>query len=168
MSNRRALPVLPGRSALATVAAGASAALVALLLSVPAAAAGLAALLMLAALLVLATLDYVSSRRAWRHGQPRMTRRLPAAFAIGVRRPVELAVEVDGSARWTCELYDYADAALTTDGLPVRFEVRGGKARDDGLRRAADAPLGDHVRARRHSRPLAMGVLRSPRTDRND
>jgi len=127
VSNRRALPVLPGRSALATVAAGASAALVALLLSVPAAAAGLAALLMLAALLVLATLDYVSSRRAWRHGQPRMTRRLPAAFAIGVRRPVELAVEVDGSARWTCELYDYADAALTTDGLPVRFEVRGGR-----------------------------------------
>ena len=33
-----------------------------------------------------------------------MTRRLPAAFAIGVRRPVRLAIEIEGAQRWRCEL----------------------------------------------------------------
>jgi len=126
VSDRRTLPFLPGRSAVLTVTAGAVAALIALVLRVTAAASGRAALLMLGALLVLSAVDYVSSRHAWRHGSPRMMRRLPAAFAIGVRRPVELAIEIDGSTRWTCELYDYADATLTAEGLPVRFRLRGG------------------------------------------
>jgi uncharacterized protein (DUF58 family) len=55
-----------------------------------------------------------------------MTRRLPAAFAIGARRSVELAIEADGSADWQCELYDHADPTLSTEGLPVRLHVRGG------------------------------------------
>ena len=102
------------------------AALAALVLGIPATTAGRAALLMLGALLIVSTVDYVASRRAWMRGSPRMTRRLPSAFAIGVRRPVELAVEIDDSRRWSCRLFDYADPTLTTDGLPVRFTLRGG------------------------------------------
>jgi uncharacterized protein (DUF58 family) len=126
VSSRRRLPLLPGRSAIVTVAAGAVAALAALLLGIPPIVAGRAALVTLGALAIVGGGDYVASRRAWRGGSPRMIRRLPAAFAIGVRRPVELAIEIEGAARWHCELYDHADATLSTDGLPVRVDVRGG------------------------------------------
>ena len=126
MSSRRRRPLLPARSAIVTVGAGAVAALGALLLGVPPLVAGRAALVTLGALAIVGGADYVASRRAWRGGSPRMIRRLPAAFAIGVRRPVEVAIEVEGPTRWHCELYDHADATLSTEGLPVRVDVRGG------------------------------------------
>jgi uncharacterized protein (DUF58 family) len=108
------------------VAAAAVAALVALLAGVQPGVVGRAVLGALAALALIGAWDYVASRRAWRRASPRMTRRLPAAFAIGARRSVELAIEADGSADWTCDLYDHADATLSTEGLPVRLHVRGG------------------------------------------
>ena len=108
------------------VAAAAVAALVALLAGVQPGVVGRAVLAALAALALIGAWDYVASRRAWRHASPRMTRRLPAAFAIGARRSVELAIEADGAADWTCDLYDHADATLSTEGLPVRLHVRGG------------------------------------------
>ena len=108
------------------VAAAAVAALVALLAGVQPGLVGRAALGTLAALALIGAWDYAASRRAWRRASPRMTRRLPAAFAIGARRAVELAIEADGSADWQCELYDHADATLSTEGLPVRLHVRGG------------------------------------------
>ena len=108
------------------VAAAAVAALVALLAGVQPDVVGRAVLGALAALALVGAWDYAASRRAWRRASPRMTRRLPAAFAIGARRPVELAIEADGSVGWQCALYDHADATLSTDGLPVRLHVRGG------------------------------------------
>jgi len=126
VSSRRRLALLPGRSAIATVAAGTIAALTVLLLGLPAFVVAPAALLLLGALVVVAAVDAAASRREWRRVSPRMTRRLPAAFAIGVRRPVELAIEVEGSTRWRCELYDHADPTLSTEGLPIRTDVRGG------------------------------------------
>ena len=108
------------------VGAAAVAALVALLAGVQPGVVGRATLGTLAALALIGAWDYAASRRAWRRASPRMTRRLPAAFAIGARRSVELAIEAEGSADWTCELYDHADATLSTEGLPVRLHVRGG------------------------------------------
>ena len=118
--------MLPAGSAIVAVAAAAVAALVALLAGVDARVAGRAALAALGALVVTAGWDYAASRRAWRRAAPRLTRHLPSAFAIGVRMPVELAIEVEGSSDWRCALYDHADATLVTAGMPVRLRVRGG------------------------------------------
>jgi uncharacterized protein (DUF58 family) len=118
--------VLPGRPAVVLVAAAAFAALSALLLGVPVTVAGRATFVALAALVAIGALDYAASLRAWRQSSPTMTRRLPAAFAIGARRPVELAIELQGPRRWRCELYDHADATLSTEGLPLRLELGGG------------------------------------------
>ena len=108
------------------VAAAAVAALIALLAGVQPAVAGRGALVVLAALALTGGWEYAASRRAWRRASARMTRHLPAAFAIGARKPVELAIETEGTAQWRCELYDHADATLETEGLPVRLRLRGG------------------------------------------
>src|SRR4029077_8985818 len=93
--------------------AGASVAvLLALLMGMPVAVAGGVALACVAALLAAATWDYASSLRAWRRSTPTMTRRLPAAFAVGARRPVQLAITTEGTQTWHCELYDHADSSL--------------------------------------------------------
>src|SRR5262245_37899805 len=83
-------------------------------------------LVLLGVLAAIGLWDYRVSRAAWRHGLPRMLRRLPAAFALGTRRPVELAIEVEGPWHWRCELYDHADATLVTEGLPMRLDIHGG------------------------------------------
>ena len=108
------------------VAAAAVAALIALVAGVQPAVAGRGALVVLVALALTGGWDYAASRRAWRRASARMTRHLPAAFAIGARKPVELAIETEGTAQWRCELYDHADATLETEGLPVRLRLRGG------------------------------------------
>jgi len=108
------------------VAAAAVAALIALLAGVQPAVAGRGALVVLVALALTGGWDYAASRRAWRRASARMTRHLPAAFAIGARKPVELAIETEGTAAWRCELYDHADATLETENLPVRLRLRGG------------------------------------------
>ena len=77
-------------------------------------------------LLAVARWDYVSSRRAWRRSSATMTRRLPSAFAIAVKRPVQLAIETTGADTWRAELHDHADATLLTDGLPRSLTLAGG------------------------------------------
>ena len=62
----------------------------------PVAAAGWIAVVCVTVLLVAAFCDYTISVRAWRRASPRMTRRLPAAFAIGAKRPVRLGFEIEG------------------------------------------------------------------------
>lgn len=120
------VPFVPARSIVIVVSIGAVAALAALLLGAPAIVAGRAAVGFLVATMLVAGADYVLSRRAWRRASPRLVRGLPAAFAIGVRRPVEVGLELEGTRRWTCELYDHADATLASEGLPVRLDVGGG------------------------------------------
>jgi uncharacterized protein (DUF58 family) len=72
--------------------------------------------------------DYLYSVRAWRRSSPVLRRQLPAAFAIGVKRPVPLAIEAQGGRTWHCALYDHADATLVTEGMPVTVDVQGGKS----------------------------------------
>jgi uncharacterized protein (DUF58 family) len=70
------------------------------------------------ALLAAADADYVLSRRRWRAANVRFTRRLPAAFAIGVERPVRVLLEHDSDYDWAFSLYDHVDSSVVAAGLP--------------------------------------------------
>jgi uncharacterized protein (DUF58 family) len=125
------LRFIPGRLAVLALAACAVAALIALVLGISV---RLACRMTMGAMLLLvaaAAWDAFASRRAWRGASPRMTRRLPPAFAIGVRQTVHLVIELGGvsagaGAAWPCVLYDHADNSLHTDGLPVTLTLAGG------------------------------------------
>lgn len=67
--------------------------------------------------------DYALTRRAWREADVRMARRLPSAFAIGVKKPVHLQLEAEGSRRWHCEVFDHCDSSLRVQGMPARCEL---------------------------------------------
>src|SRR5262247_2978670 len=82
-----------------------------------------AAIAILVGLLAATAWDYAATRRAWRRSTPTMTRRLPAAFAIGIKRQIGLTIENKGSDVWTCLLHDHADSSLATDDLPTRLTI---------------------------------------------
>src|SRR6202043_2753488 len=108
--------LIPAKKLLLALAAGAAAALLALL-----AGTGIWVVASLSAawLLVLAdstSVDYVISRRAWQDSVVRMTRGLPAAFALGARRPVSLSFEVAGPYDWQGQVYDHVDPSFNSVG----------------------------------------------------
>jgi uncharacterized protein (DUF58 family) len=119
----RALPAWTTINGLGGLAAGA---LLALVAGVPGTLVTRATIVAFAALSAMALADYLRSIRAWRAACPVLERQLPAAFAIGVKRPVRVALEAQGTDTWRCDLYDHADATLVTDGMPVRISVQGG------------------------------------------
>ena len=121
---------IPGRRAIAALAAVAAAALVALLAGVPLGEVSRATAVAVIGLTAAAMWDYRASLKAWRQSPPAMTRRLPAAFAIGVRRPVQLTIEAPGREVWRGELYDHADPTLVTGGMPVAVTLAGGTSTD--------------------------------------
>jgi uncharacterized protein (DUF58 family) len=108
----------PSRMLLALLALVGVAALAALLAGVERPLVSLATLLAALALLAAADADYVLSRRRWRAANVRFTRRLPAAFAIGVERPVRVLFEHDGDYDWSFALYDHVDSSVVATGLP--------------------------------------------------
>src|SRR3954470_5277873 len=116
----RALPASTTINGLGGLAAGA---LVALLVGVPGTFVTRATMVAFAALSAMALADYLLSIRAWRRACPVLQRQLPAAFAIGVKRPVQVALEAQGTETWQCQVYDHADATLVTDGMPARITV---------------------------------------------
>jgi uncharacterized protein (DUF58 family) len=119
------LRVIPGPTAVLALAGTCVAVLLALLLGMPVPITGRVAFACFAALLAAAICDYAASLRAWRRSCPAMTRGLPAAFAIGARRSVQLAITVEGAEAWHCELHDHADASLLTEGLPMSLALPG-------------------------------------------
>jgi len=116
---------VPGRTAVIALAALAMAPLVALLAGVPEAIVGRITVAAFAAATAGAVADYLLSRRAWRLSYPVMRRHLPAAFAIGVKRPIQLSIETQGTRTWHCRLHDHADATLVTEGLPLELDIEG-------------------------------------------
>jgi uncharacterized protein (DUF58 family) len=119
--------LIPGRTAIVAVAFSASAVLASLLMGTTVGvAAGVAVLAMLALAGVMAW-DYADSLRAWRRASPTMRRGLPSGFALGVKRPVNLTIDLKGPESWWCELYDHADPSLQTEGLPMRLLLVGGR-----------------------------------------
>jgi uncharacterized protein (DUF58 family) len=120
------LHAIPGRGAILVLAAGVAATSIALMMGMAIAQAARLAMAWALALLLAAIADYVMTRRAWERSSVRMTRRLPAAFAIGASRPVQLTIEVAGANAWHCEVYDFADPSLTCEGLPIELVLSGG------------------------------------------
>src|ERR1700741_5142924 len=94
------LRMVPARPTIALLGAGASAAIVALLLGLPVATAVRITAVALLALFAAAAWDYAASLRAWRRSSVRMVRRLPPAFAIASQRPVQIAIETEGGNGW--------------------------------------------------------------------
>src|SRR3954452_2579330 len=121
---------IPGRAALVAVAAITVAVLLVLFSGMSVTLTSRLAAGALAALFAATAWDYVSSVRAWRQASVRMTRRLPAAFAIGVNRPVHLTIEIEGPATWRCALYDHADSSLVAEQMPIQLTLAGGTRTD--------------------------------------
>jgi len=118
---------IPGRTAFTALGALGGGALLALLAGVPEPIVGRVTLVVFAATAAAAVADSVLTMRAWRQASAVMRRTLPAAFAIGVKRQVEITIEAHGARTWRCDLHDHADATLLTDGLPLRIAIEGGK-----------------------------------------
>ncbi len=130
MQHRIHIRVAPGRLAVVVLAGAGVAILVALLAGMPIQTANAAALTCLGSLLVAGLWDYKISLRAWRDASPALTRQLPAAFALGVKKSVGLGMTVEGSNAHRCVLHDHADSSLVTNGLPIGLPLRGGTHTD--------------------------------------
>jgi uncharacterized protein (DUF58 family) len=120
------LRLIPGRTAIGGVAAGAIVVLIALLagasLTIGVALAAVWALALTAAAIV----DIVTTRRDWKAAEPQLARTLPPAFALGVRKSVHLNITVGGERTWRCRIYDHVDATVLTEGIPADLELTGG------------------------------------------
>ena len=120
----RLIPAVP---TLAAVGAGAACLLVALILGVPVTLAAWAATVGLLLLTLAFIADYRLTRHAWTRAAPNMTRTLPAALAVGVRRDVVLHIDGLGPHPWQVAIYDHSDPSLRTEGLPTTLQVGAGK-----------------------------------------
>jgi uncharacterized protein (DUF58 family) len=78
-----------------------------------------------ATLLVIAVVDTLVTAKAWRQANVVVLRRLPDAFAIGMRGEVRLAIEATGPGVWRCVIYDYVDPTLEAQGLPLSVTIHG-------------------------------------------
>jgi uncharacterized protein (DUF58 family) len=120
--------VIPARPALAAIGIGAAGLLVALLFAVPVVTVSWVAVAWVALVTAAAILDYRISRHSWRQAPPRLTRVMPAALAVGVKRDVALVIDAAGPQRWNVALYDHSDPSLLTEGMPTRLTIGGHKS----------------------------------------
>ena len=67
--------------------------------------------------------DLALTWHTWRQSKVRMVRRLPSAFAIGVRALVHLGFESEGARPLRCQVFDHADSGLRVVGLPAACEL---------------------------------------------
>jgi uncharacterized protein (DUF58 family) len=118
---------LPGRTSFIALSVVGVATLAALLARVPVETVTLMTVYVAAALALAALADYLASVRGWRQAAAVMKRQLPAAFAIGVKANVALAIESHAGRTWRCALYDHADSTLVTEGMPLTLAIAGGK-----------------------------------------
>src|SRR5437763_16555473 len=94
---------LPAWTTITGLSALAAAALIALLAGTSGTLVSRATILAFAALSSMALADYLLSIRAWHRASPVLKRQLPAAFAVGVKRPVQVALEAQGADTWRCD-----------------------------------------------------------------
>ncbi len=119
--------VVPSKTTLWALAAGAACVLLALTLGIQLATAAVVAFVWALALLVMASIDFAVTRQAWTRASPRLSRRLPDALAIGVQSDIKLVIETEGPTEWRCELFDYVDPTLLTHGLPISVVLPGNR-----------------------------------------
>jgi uncharacterized protein (DUF58 family) len=108
----------PGSRLLAAVGA-CTLVTVGLLTVLPAAAMGRPAGIAAALFAVLAGLDGVHLARRWRASPLVLTRRLPAAFALGVRHELAVTLEAGALSFAQVDLHDGTDPSLAITGLPA-------------------------------------------------
>jgi uncharacterized protein (DUF58 family) len=118
---------LPGRTSFIALSVVGVATLAAVLARVPVETVTLMTVYVAAALALAALADYLASVRGWRQAAAVMKRQLPAAFAIGVKANVALAIESHAGRTWRCALHDHADSTLVTEGMPLTLAIAGGK-----------------------------------------
>src|SRR5688572_10896696 len=121
---------IPSRRLLLTVSLACIAASVALFLGVSLRFVTWASTAFAALLLLLTIADVFLTRRAWRQSEVRMKRRLPSAFAIGVRQLVHLQFENTGKRVLQFEVFDHCDTGLNFVGLPAQIRTQPGKCVD--------------------------------------
>jgi uncharacterized protein (DUF58 family) len=85
---------------------------------------GMATGLWLAVIAAMAAADLWRTWRMWRAAPARMTRRLPPALAIGVRREIWIGFEHTGRHAWRALVHDHADPSLLTEGLPAPLRLQ--------------------------------------------
>ena len=73
----------------------------------------------LLALIVATALDFSNTRAAWRDAAMQFSRRLPAAFALGVKRQIPIFMTIGGENTWYVKLVDHSDSTLHTMHMPV-------------------------------------------------
>jgi uncharacterized protein (DUF58 family) len=118
--------VIPARPILIALGAGAAGLLLALIFGLPVNTASWVAVAWISLLATAATFDYRVSRHAWLQAPPRMTRMMPAALAVGVKRDIALVIDGAGPQRWNIALYDHSDPSLLTEGMPTTLAIGGG------------------------------------------
>ena len=124
---RRRHRVVPGRAPAAILGVCAVAILLALVLGLPVTVAARVSVVVVVALVVATLVDFLRSTRAWRAASPQLVRGLPAAFALGVRKQIQLELQLEGDETWVCEVHDAADVTLAAEGLPLSLAVTGGR-----------------------------------------
>jgi uncharacterized protein (DUF58 family) len=124
------LRAIPSRPLIATVAGSVVLATLALVVGVSVETVGLLATAVATVLIAATAMDYVTTRQAWRAAKPELTRGLPAAFAIGVRKPVTVTIALQGTRTWQCDLFDHTPSSLVTEGLPLTLSLAPGTATD--------------------------------------
>jgi uncharacterized protein (DUF58 family) len=124
------IAVIPSAACLALLSAATLGCVGALFAGVPVRLVGPVTAAFGGALLLALTADYLLSRRAWRAAKVRVTRLLPSAFAIGVRKQVHLQLENEGSRAWRVAVFDHCDASLSLAGLPTTVTLRSGTRTD--------------------------------------
>jgi len=122
--------VLPSPLTNTLIGVATLAATVALFLGAELGTIGTASVVLAVSLLAFAALDFVLTRRDWRRSAVRLTRRLPSAFAIGVKKLVHLQFESADARSWSCEVFDHCDASLRVTGLPAHARIFARKRTD--------------------------------------
>lgn len=117
--------VVPSNSALWILTVGIVCVLLALIAGIDRGTAAWLATAWALGLLAATAIDYTMTRRAWTVASPRLSRRLPDALAIGVKTDIQLSIQTERGGPWRCELFDYVDPTLRTQGLPVSVTVPG-------------------------------------------
>jgi uncharacterized protein (DUF58 family) len=124
------LPVRPSRRILIAIATAMFVVLALLLAGVSLRAGWTIAWTILAVAFLAVVSDFFLTRRSWLAAEPTLSRRLPAAFAIGVRKDVTLSLATQDDTHWRCRVYDHADSTLLTTGLPLEVGLQPGKVVD--------------------------------------
>jgi uncharacterized protein (DUF58 family) len=117
------LPFIPTRALSLLLTGSAGVALVALAAGTPLGTVAMATTAWAALIGVVAATDMWRTWRSWRAAPAQLTRRLPPALAIGVRRQVWIGLAHAGDRVWQTQVYDHADPSLATEGLPTALQL---------------------------------------------